>query len=277
MDFDLLVLDLDGTTLHGEGQLGEVDIEAAAALREAGVQITICTGRLFGGSQWVAERLGVTGGIALANGSEILDAQTGHALHADYLDRDVLAGTRRLMERRGVAPFLFRSRGIHYNHAHAHHAPYLGIWTPELNAHADVYALPDWDHADDVIAVCALGNDADVDALMGELHAEIPDDHGTFRFHTFDGDAFLKLRHHGRDKGDALELLAAERGTTAARTVAVGDWLNDLPMLRRAGRGYAMGHALDPVRDAADEVLDATRVEGGAIAEVARRVWGVEV
>ena len=46
-------------------------------------------------------------------------------------------------------------------------------------------------------------------------------------------------------------------------------------MLRAAGRSFVMAHAKDEVVAAADEVLSRPRHGGGAIAEVARRVWGV--
>ena len=71
----------------------------------------------------------------------------------------------------------------------------------------------------------------------------------------------------------ALARLAADAGLTTAQCVVVGDWINDLPLFRAAGRSYAMQDC--PVMDDADEVLDAMRGEGGAIAEVARRVWGL--
>ena len=71
--------------------------------------------------------------------------------------------------------------------------------------------------------------------------------------------------------------LAAERGATLDQTVAVGDWLNDVPMLKAAGRSYVMGGSLPEVEAVADEVLDAEREHGGAIAEVAARVWGITV
>jgi hypothetical protein len=38
-----------------------------------------------------------------------------------------------------------------------------------------------------------------------------------------------------------------------------------------------MGHATPEVAAEADVMLDASRATGGAIAEVARRVWGVDV
>jgi hydroxymethylpyrimidine pyrophosphatase-like HAD family hydrolase len=48
-------------------------------------------------------------------------------------------------------------------------------------------------------------------------------------------------------------------------------------MLKTAGKSFAMGHAMDRVREAADDVLDADRTTGGAVAEIAKRVWGVEI
>ena len=59
------------------------------------------------------------------------------------------------------------------------------------------------------------------------------------------------------------------------RTVAVGDWLNDLPMLRRAGLSFAMAHSDARVLEAAKQVLRTERGAGGAVAEVAERVWGI--
>ena len=42
-----------------------------------------------------------------------------------------------------------------------------------------------------------------------------------------------------------------------SEVIAVGDWLNDIPMLETAGRSYAMAHAPDEVKAAATEVLKA--------------------
>lgn len=274
-DLRVLVVDLDGTTLDAERRLAPVDIAAAHALRSRGIHVTIATGRLFTGTRWVARELGVTGSVAVMNGSELIDVETGVATHGRYLDRAVRDGIHRTLKDRGLATFLFESRRIHYGRVDERHARYLAIWTEDLSHHADLFDAPSWGSSEDLVAVGIAGRSEEVMAARDALEAILPDEVETVVFSTFAGETFLKLRHGGEDKGTALERLALERGAGAEHCVAVGDWVNDIPMLRRAGRSYAMQHAQASVRDAAHEVLDASR-DGGAIAEVARRVWGIE-
>jgi hydroxymethylpyrimidine pyrophosphatase-like HAD family hydrolase len=64
-----------------------------------------------------------------------------------------------------------------------------------------------------------------------------------------------------------LTAVAATWGIAAAEICAVGDDVNDLPMVRNAGLGVAMGNAVAAVQAAADHVV-ATHDDGG-IADVA--------
>ena len=54
------------------------------------------------------------------------------------------------------------------------------------------------------------------------------------------------------EKAASLELLLRSKGLTAASLMACGDGWNDLPMIRFAGLGVAMGNAQAPVKTAAD-------------------------
>lgn len=274
--FRVLVLDLDGTTLTADHRITERDLRAARALTERGVHVTIATGRLFTGTNRAANDLGVTGSVAVMNGSELIDAGTGLATHARYVERAHRRHIREVLSARGLSTFLFGSRTIHYNHTDHRHKPYLSIWTDQLTSHPDVFAAPAWDD-DDVVAVSAIGRRVDLEHARDLLAAELPGLIGAEIFQTWEGDGFLNLRCPSEDKGTAFARLAAERGCTAEECVAVGDWLNDLPMLRVAGRSFAMGGSCDEVTSAASDVLSCKRYGGGAIAEVAQRVWGVEV
>jgi len=55
-------------------------------------------------------------------------------------------------------------------------------------------------------------------------------------------------------KGKLLEKLALLLHIDMARTVAVGDYFNDISMLRAAGRGYAVANAVEEAKAAADYV-----------------------
>ena len=52
--------------------------------------------------------------------------------------------------------------------------------------------------------------------------------------------------------------------STAADVLAIGDGRNDIEMLRWAGRGVAMGQAIEEVREAADHVTDTVYDDGAA-------------
>ena len=81
--------------------------------------------------------------------------------------------------------------------------------------------------------------------------------------------AWLDLAPVGISKASGLEYVAKELGIEAADVLAIGDGRNDIEMLEWAGRGVAMGQAVDEVKAAADDVT-ATVDEDGAALELAR-------
>lgn len=274
----MLVLDLDGTTLDAHGQLRPIDIAAAHALTEHGVHVTIATGRLFGGTQWVGRALGVKGGVAVMNGNEIIDVDSEVVAHGRYVSTESRAIARSVFADHDLSsPILFGSRRIHLAHREAHRRTYLSIWTHDLDLHDDIFESEAWSGANDIVAVGVAGPQETIEHARAAVHERLDDVVQTVVFRTSPDEFFLKLRRRGDDKGTALDHLATERDVSIERTVAVGDWLNDLPMLRRAGRSFAMAHADERVIEAATETLVTERASGGAVAEVAERVWGIRV
>jgi hydroxymethylpyrimidine pyrophosphatase-like HAD family hydrolase len=61
-----------------------------------------------------------------------------------------------------------------------------------------------------------------------------------------------------------LEYVAHELGVAAADVLAIGDGRNDIEMLQWAGRGVAMGQAVEEVKEAADAVAGSVYDEGAA-------------
>lgn len=268
----MLVLDLDGTTLTHEGVVTDADAAAAERLRDHGVHVTIATGRLFGGTLDAARRLGVTGSVAVMNGTELVDVDSGRTIYGRYVHGDHRPALRSMLRDFGLAPILFGSERVHHCQQSTHLNTYLRTWTPQVHHHED---LPHeaW-VLDRLVAIGGTGEMSSVRAAADRVSAQFPDLEPV-SFNTWDGHAFLKLRPLGDDKGTALDQLAAERGLSADQAVAVGDWINDLPMLQRAGRSFAMHGSAQPALDAASETLASVRGEGGAVVELAQRIWGV--
>jgi hypothetical protein len=171
----------------------------------------------------------------------------------------------------GVLPVFFRSGGITTLPCADALASYLRVWDTTL--HLEEALLERWASGppDAVLALGAVGAAAAVDGLAERVGPGLD----RFRFRTWQGEAFLKVREPGSDKGTALRELAAWWGIRPEEVVAVGDWTNDLPLFAAAGRSFAMAHAEPTVLAAADEVVRGLPNGGGAVAEVAERVWGV--
>jgi len=81
--------------------------------------------------------------------------------------------------------------------------------------------------------------------------------------------AWLDLAPVGVTKASGLQYVVDRLGLTAADVLAIGDGRNDIEMLRWAGRGVAMGQAVQQVIDAADDVTDLVS-EDGAATEIRR-------
>ena len=81
--------------------------------------------------------------------------------------------------------------------------------------------------------------------------------------------AWLDLAPVGVSKASGLAHVADQLGVDAAEVLAIGDGRNDVEMLRWAGRGVAMGQAVEEVRAAADDVTG-TVYDDGAATEISR-------
>jgi hypothetical protein len=100
----------------------------------------------------------------------------------------------------------------------------------------------------------AVATGAD-EALLREVAAE-------FEVEVVDTGYAYHVKTPGVEKGDGLELVAAELGVPADAFVAVGDSENDASTFAVAGRSFAVANADDTAREAADVVLDEGYMDG---------------
>ena len=278
MRYRLLALDLDGTLLRRDGHVDNRDIAAISELQAAGVIVTIVTGRLHSGATGAARACAIEGVIACCEGSHLVELASGRTLVHHGMSDDLAALVRRTVVENGLTSFVFDASGIHHEHAGAPYAPYISTWSPNLRiVEEDVV----WQTVP--LAAVAVGDEPAIAAAHDALraHAErlfsvsfpihaLP----TPRSSSEPGKHALMVRAAGPTKGTALADLCQRAGCSLAEAVAIGDWVNDVPMFEVAGRSFAMGTAPDAVSAKATDLLSHTAEAGGGIAEAIRRAWG---
>jgi Cof subfamily protein (haloacid dehalogenase superfamily) len=269
MAYRLLALDLDGTLLRADQRVDDRDVAAIAELQAAGVTVTIVTGRLHSGSTAAAEACAIDGAIGCCDGSHVVDVASGRTLVQRTMSSELAAAVRAACAEHGLPTFVFDARGIHHEHAGAPYVGYISTWSPNLRVVEEAVA---WQT--EPLAAVAVGDEPEIAAAHAMLRDEARLFSLSFPIRMCPGKSALMVRAAGATKGTALAELCRRAGCSLAEAVAVGDWVNDVPMFEVAGRSFAMGTAPDVVRDKATDVLTSTALAGGGIAEAIRRSWG---
>ena len=274
----LFAVDLDGTLLDHHGQPHAADVEALRSLQERGVAVSFATGRLYGGVVQAARAVGLKGPVACADGSHIVDAETGDELFHSPLQGEALGRLRRVFRKHDLASFLLSRDHVVHDSRGLPFLRYLRIWTERFRHHDEaLLEHPLWEN--DLTLLVSVGEEEHLKPLHDEVRAEAGEEVQSwsfpvtwpFRVEGYERLWGLIVRAPGPSKGTAIEWLARHHGCSVDEAVVVGDWLNDLPMFRVAGRSFAMGQAPDAVKAAATDHLEATSSSGGGIAEAARR------
>lgn len=260
----LIALDIDGTLLawvDGGGTTYETITrpvrEAIRRARDAGVTVVPCSGRSTDGMTRIADLLDLPdpgelpAWVVASNGAVIFRYPPIEVVHEETFDaRDAV---RAIVAEHPEALVAVEERGIGYRL----NRPFpMG----ELSGEMIVTDLEEM-IADPVSRVVIRDPEATAEDFM-KLATRLGL-HGTN--YVVGWTAWLDLSPLGVDKSSGLAHVCVELGLTAADVLAIGDGRNDIEMLRWAGRGVAMGQAIEEVRAAADAVTASVHDDGVAV------------
>jgi len=252
----LVALDVDGTLMSFDEFISDEVRESITALREAGHEVVIATGRPLVGALPVARELGIDSGwVVSSNGS--VTARLDPGLPDGYVVEDVV----RFDPRAALAVMAEHMPAAHI----AMEEVGVGFWvTDGFPAHgthgpSQVVTLEDLGGRDAIRVVVS-----EASTPTRELERRVEELGLVATSFFISATRWMDVAPRGVTKASALERLRALCSVPAERTVAIGDGENDLEMLGWAGRGVAMGHAEAKVIAAADEVT-LSIVDDGAV------------
>ncbi len=255
----LIALDVDGTLVDGENVMSEAVRAAVHAVRDAGIETVIATGRGVPGVMDAADNLRFTEGYGVASNGAVTFRYDPEVELLDVVTFDASEAVRRVLEHMPEALVAVEEVGIGFRL----NKPFpdneiLGQFVVE-----DVESLIAEPVARVVIRSAEHSRD-EFTAIVNDLGLT-----GTNYYIGYS--AWLDLAPEGVSKASGLEFLCGKLGIDRSEVLAVGDGNNDLEMIEWAGRGVAMGQAPDDVKAVADAIVG-TIDEDGLVAELSKYI-----
>lgn len=275
MSYQLLALDLDGTLIGPDLQIHPHDRTAIKQARmaglsapacaastadrcsaQAGVRVTLATGRGFPSTREYARGLHLTTPVICYQGGLVKDPESGAVLHEANLPADIYTEAAELAREHDLDFTAYAGDTVYLTelrHGRAFYDRWFGLPFRQVD---DLIA--DLDHPPIKFMIIAEEDEADVIEAMWKSH--------------FDGRLQIVRSHPlfvegtslGVSKGDALARLAEHLGIAREAVIAIGDNDNDRSMIRWAGVGVAMAGAPDELKVEADYVAPAQSEAGVA-------------
>ena len=254
MSYRLIALDLDGTLLNSRKEIPPEALQAIRTVCAAGKTVVFDTGRAV---PELAEQIALLPEVryaVFASGAGLYDTREKRAFGLRGIPAGLtrrildLARTKDLMPQ-FVLPDIDVIQASHMaNLEHYHMNVYRPMYEKAMTLVPDIYAFAE-SCAEPFLKINLYHADPE-ERSRTRAQLDTPD-----LERVYSEISSLECSARGVSKGSGLERLCALLGIPMAECIAVGDADNDIPMLRAAGLGVAMGNAPDYVKTAADRVV----------------------
>jgi 5-amino-6-(5-phospho-D-ribitylamino)uracil phosphatase len=260
--FRLVALDVDGTLLDPDSRMAPSTKAAVARVTASGITPVLCTGRRYRRALPIALELGLDSPLVCNSGALVKDPVNGRTLWRAEMPQAVSDAVLELFDENGrpaVAMLDEDPEGFDFR------IPRLDAGCPlfqdyvqrnreharvDSNCVSSLRTLPQFH-------LFAIGERPAMLELEKQVLSRVSNAVRTFvqRSPAYAG-TMCEVLDASAGKWSALLHLAELWGIDPSEIVAVGDDMNDGPMLEGAGLGVAMGHAPSRIRAVADRVLN---------------------
>lgn len=251
-EYDLLVVDLDGTLVDACGRISEADKAAVAAAKAKGVRVALSTGRVVDACRKFIAELDLDGAHIFFDGALVYDLSAKRTVYARPVRPETLKSAVAFAREHGIYLELYALE--HYfveeiNWADKIHREFFGLESTLANfddvvGRETIIKCELMIHNDDEESKARLFLDHFKGALRGAI-ARTP---------AYPEVRFVNVVDPLVSKGMALDQLTAHFGIGLDRVIAIGDGSNDVPLLAKAGLAIAMGNARDELKAIADHL-----------------------
>jgi Cof subfamily protein (haloacid dehalogenase superfamily) len=253
----LVLADVDGTLVTKDKILTERAVAAVGALRAAGADFAITSGRPPRGMKMLVEPLGLTTPIAGFNGGVFVKPDMS-VIETHTLDPDAARKAVELILKAGLDAWLYTPDEWLIRDPKAPHVD-REAWTVKFDAKVmKDYGDDDFAHA---VKIVGVSDDLDkVAACEKQARDLLGDTVSAARSQPY----YLDVTQPKANKGEVIAALSRLLGVEPHEIATLGDMPNDVLMFDRSGFSVAMGNASDEVKSKASAVTDSDDDEGFA-------------
>ncbi len=252
---EMVALDIDGTLMAPGVSVdafpGPEMTEVVHALRDAGVVVALATGRMYPGTLYIAEHLGIEQPLICQQGASVHNAD-GSLRHWSAIDPEIALELYDYAMTHGYALSWFDSE----RYLVTEHTPQADFFAKVSRTAIEVDPEPHLSgvRATGIDIISSIEESRDIHVLLEARYGG--------RITLLDFPSVTAVHAPDASKGNALHLLADELGISRENVLAVGDSVNDVSMLSWAGQSAAPSHCDQYARDSAKEILPGKGVSG---------------
>jgi Cof subfamily protein (haloacid dehalogenase superfamily) len=255
MRIDLIALDLDGTLLGADEKISQRNRAALGRALDSGVRVVLVTGRGVDLPIKISKDLDLNLPIICCHGALTKDFGANRTLTHQPIPLQYAKPMVEFAEHNGLSlaiyleEFFWRLEG-----SRVYMDDMTGPGWREAKTFGDVlHSAPTF--------IRFLGEES-----VEAMRREFGDWPLNFHYETWGDFVECAVLNREASKKNALARLCADFQIVPERVLAVGDSRNDVPMLRWAGVGVAMGNALPEVKEAVRYVTASNLDDGVALA-----------
>lgn len=246
INYPLIISDFDGTLVRSDGSVAEETRAAISAYTAAGGTFGICTGRMLTSILPRARELGLKGLVASYQGSVITDIESGALLVDGYIPAEEAAEICKAFEELGLHIHLYELDKFYVNRQDEALAAYEEVCRVKgeivTGEPLSSFVLKKKPKIRKVLAMVEPEEKLKVYKTIAEKLSD--------SFYVTYSTAYLvEVTSRRYSKGTAVKFMADYYRVPVNRTLAVGDGLNDLPMLEAAGLGLAVKNADEALKN----------------------------
>lgn len=256
MKYKLIVSDIDGTLVDDNQNISPYTKKQVNAFIERGGIFTLATGRIEEATKRFYNKLNLQHPAILYNGAKIVNLSNCKTYFDSQLEKEHAYTAFKLLKELPWAVMAYKGGNIYVSHINKVVEAYMkkdGVNCIEVGDLSRYFKEPP-------TKILIIGDDILLDDFAKRYESSCKIKPNTVKSEQ----SYLEILPLGTSKGTALEKLCTILKISLNETIAIGDHLNDIDMIKRAGLGVAMENAHPLVKEAADHICLSNEKEGVA-------------